>query len=127
MSAHTGTIRVEVGIENPAKPGETRMIDSVVVDTGAALSWVPSELLESLAIERYAQRRFRQADETVLERWVGAAIVHVAGRRTFDDVVFGEPGDLALLGARTLGGLNLRIDPITERLVDAGPAPAAVA
>ena len=54
MSAHTGTIRVEVGIENPAKPGETRMIDSVVVDTGAALSWVPSELLESLAIERYA-------------------------------------------------------------------------
>jgi hypothetical protein len=40
-------------------------------------------------------------------------------------VVFGEPGDLVLLGARTLEGLNFRVDPLTRQLVDAGPAPAA--
>jgi hypothetical protein len=44
-----------------------------------------------------------------------------------DDIVFGEPGDLTLLGARSLEGLDLRIEPVTKRLVDAGPAPAAVA
>lgn len=127
MSADMGTFRVDVEIENPAKPGERRAIGSVLVDTGAELSWFPAEVLESLAIERYARWRFRQADGTILERWVGAVFVHVAGKRTADDVVFGEPGDLVLLGARTLEGLNFRIEPATRQLVDAGPAPAAVA
>ena len=126
MSADMGTFRVEVEIENPAKAGERRTIDSVLVDTGAELSWFPADVLESLGIERYTQWRFRQADGTVLERWAGAAFVHVAGKRTADDVVFAEPGDLVLLGARTLEGLNFRIDPVDRQLVDAGPAPAAV-
>ncbi len=78
-------------------------------------------------IERYNKWHFRQADGTILERWTGAAFVHVAGKRTSDDIVFGEPGDLVLLGSRTLEGLNFRIEPVTRRLVDAGPAPAAAA
>jgi hypothetical protein len=32
-----------------------------------------------------------------------------------------------LLGARSLEGLNLRIDPIRKILVDAGPVPSAPA
>jgi clan AA aspartic protease len=119
--------RVDVEIENPAQPGEKRRLMSVLVDTGAELSWVPSELLESLGIERYNKRRFRQADGSILERWAGSACVHIAGKRTADDVVFGEPGDVVLLGARTLEGLNLRVEPVSRQLVDAGPAPAAVA
>jgi hypothetical protein len=39
--------------------------------------------------------------------------------------VFGEPGDLVLLGARSLEGLNLRVEPATRQLVDAGPVSAA--
>ena len=127
MSADMGTFRVDVEIENPTSPGGKRTISSVLFDTGAELSWFPAEVLESLGIERYAQWRFRQANGTILERWVGAAFVHVAGKRTADDVVFGEPGDLTLLGARTLEGLNFRIEPVARQLVDAGPAPAAVA
>ena len=127
MTADMGTFRVDAEIENPANPGEKRTISSVLVDTGAELSWFPAEVLESLGIERYAQWRFRQANGTILERWAGAAFVHVAGKRTADDVVFGEPGDLTLLGARTLEGLNFRIEPVARQLVDAGPAPAAVA
>ena len=127
MSGDMGSFRVDVEIENPAKPGERRIIGSVLVDTGAELSWFPAEVLESLGIERYARSRFRQADGTILERWTGVALLHVAGKRTGDDVVFGEPGDLVLLGARTLEGLNFRIEPVTRQLVDAGPAPAAVA
>jgi predicted aspartyl protease len=121
-----GTFRVDVEIENPARPGERRTLTSVLVDTGAELSWVPAAVLESLGIDRYATWRFRQADGTVIERWVGAAFVHVAGKRTTDDLVFGEPGDLVLLGSRSLEGLNFRVEPVTKRLVDAGPAPAAV-
>ena len=127
MPDEMGTLRVDVEIENPVRPGSRRTVPSVLVDTGAELSWVPAEILESLGIERYTLWHFRQADGTTLERWTGAAFLHVAGKRTFDDVVFGEPGDLVLLGSRSLEGLNVRIEPLTKRLVDAGPAPAATA
>lgn len=127
MPDDMGTFRVDVEIENPARPGERRTLKSVLVDTGAELSWVPAEALESLGIERYNKWHFRQADGTILERWAGGAFIYVAGKRTADDVVFGEPGDLALLGSRTLEGLNFRIEPVTRKLVDAGPAPAAAA
>lgn len=127
MRDDMGTFRVDVEIENPAHPGDRRLLRSVLVDTGAELSWVPADVLDSLGIERYTTWRFRQADGTVLERWTGAAFIHVAGKRAADDVVFGEAGDLVLLGARSLEGLNLRVEPVTRMLVDAGPAPAASA
>jgi predicted aspartyl protease len=126
MAGDMGSFRVDIDIENPARPGERRTLRSVLVDTGAELSWVPAEVLESLGIERYNKWHFRQADGSTLERWAGGAYVYVAGKRTNDDVVFGEPGDLVLLGSRTLEGLNFRVEPVTKQLVDAGPAPAAV-
>ena len=55
------------------------------------------------------------------------AIIHAGGTATSDDVVFAEEGDMVLLGARTLEGLNLRIDAVRKRLVDAGPIVAASA
>ena len=127
MSDDMGTFRGDVQIENPLRAGMRRTIAGVLVDTGAELSWLPANVLDELAIERYEVRHFRQADGTVLARWVGPAFVHAAGRRATDDVVFGEPGDLVLLGARSLEGLNVRIDPALKRLVGAGPAPAAAA
>ena len=120
-----GTFRVDVEVENPARPGERRRVERVLVDTGAELSWIPGDVLEALGIERYSTLRFRQATGTIVERWVGPAFIHAVGKRTTDDVVFGEPGDLVLLGARSLDGLNLRVEPATRQLVDAGPVPAA--
>jgi len=127
MPDDMGTFRVVVEIENPARPGARRMLPSVLVDTGAELSWVPAEVLESLGVERNNKWQFRQADGTILERWTGIVVIAIGGRRTGDDVVFGEPGDVVLLGARTLEGLNVRVEPATRRLIDAGPAPAAAA
>jgi predicted aspartyl protease len=126
MANDMGSFRVDMVLENPARPGDQRSLRSVLVDTGAELSWVPAEVLESLGVERNNKWLFRQADGTILERWTGTVLVHVAGKRAGDEVVFGEPGDLVLLGSRTLEGLNFRVEPLTKQLVDAGPAPAAV-
>jgi predicted aspartyl protease len=126
MRENMGTFRVGLEVANPARPGEWRTLVSVLVDTGAELSWFPTTVLESLGIERVNVRRFRQADGTILDRWTGGVILRVAGVQTWDEVVFTELGDLTLLGARSLEGLNLRVDPITHQLIDAGPAPAAV-
>lgn len=120
-----GTFRIDVEIENPLTPGHRRLIRLALVDTGAELSWFPAEILHELGIERSKQSRFRQATGAIVERWTGEARLYVAGTRTIDEVVFGEGNDLVLLGSRSLEGLNLTIDPINKRLVDAGPAPAA--
>ena len=127
MSDEMGTFRVDVEIENPVRPGERRLVSSVLVDTGAELSWFPASVLESLGITRRKEWRFRQADGSVLSRWSGPAFLYVNGTTATDDVVFGEPGDMVLLGAHSLEGLNLRVDPLAKRLIDAGPTPAALA
>jgi len=127
MRDEMGSFRVDVEIENLARPGQRRTIHSVLVDTGAELSWVPAAVLESLGVEHNNKWLFRQADGTILERWTRSVVITVAGKRAADEVVFGEPGDLTLLGSRSLEGLNFRVEPVTKRLVDAGPAPAAAA
>src|SRR5438034_2043195 len=108
MRHDMGTLRVDVEIENPARPGEKRTLNAVLVDTGAELSWVPGAVLESLGVERNNNWLFRQADGSILERWTGPVVIGVGGRRAGDEVVFGQPGDLVLLGAHTLEGLNSR-------------------
>ena len=125
MADEMGTFRIDIEIENPAAAGPRRQLRAVLVDTGAELSWFPADVLESLGIERRKVWRFRQADGSVLSRWTGPAFVYAAGTSATDDVVFGESGDLVLLGARSLEGLNLRMDPVAKRLIDAGPSPAA--
>lgn len=125
MSTAMGTFRMDVAVENPARAGARQEFRSVLVDTGAELSVFPAEALETLGIERLKQLRFRQTDGTVLARWTGSARIYAANTVATDDVVFGEPGDITLLGARSLEGLNVRIDPISRQLVDAGPLPLA--
>lgn len=122
-----GTFRTSVGIENPARRGLIVTLADVVVDTGAEATWIPRAHLESLSIVPERTERYQMADGRILEREVGYVIVHVAGKATSDDVVFAEETDLVLLGARSLEGLNLRVDPRRKQLVSAGPIIAAMA
>lgn len=126
MSDDMGLLRTDVELESPLDEGNRRLLTGVLVDTGAELSWAPSAVLESLGIPRRKVIRFQQADGSVLERWVGFAILHAGGTFTTDEIVFAEPNDLALLGARSLEGLNLKVDLVAKRLVTAGPMLAAV-
>ncbi len=127
MSDEMGLLRTDVEIESHTRPGERRLLRQVLVDTGAELSWAPAQVLEGLGIARVKTVRFHQANGAVLERWVGFAILHAAGTLTSDEVVFGEPDDLVLLGARTLEGMNLKVDLVGKRLVSAGPIMVAAA
>jgi predicted aspartyl protease len=122
-----GIFRTDIEIEGHTRRGETRLLRGVLVDTGAEYSWVPASVLDELGIERVKWVRFQQADGTVLERAMGYAIVRAGGAETSDDVVFGERNDLVLLGARTLEGMNLKLEIVAKRLVPAGPVPAAAA
>ena len=113
-----------VELENPHSAGVRRSVSSVVVDSGAALSWFPATMLAALHVKRMKRRQFRRSDGSIITRWTGEALIHVMGRVTIDEVVFGGDGDPIVLGARSLTGLNLTVDPSSMRLVDKGPAPA---
>ena len=119
-----GTLRTTIAIANPLNRGPRHVIENTLVDTGAELTWVPAKVLTDLGIARQKRIGFRTADGRAVYRDIGYAIVHAGGTETIDEVVFGEEGDTTLLGARSLEGLNLRVDSRAKQLVDAGPMPA---
>ena len=121
-----GTFHTRCRIENPNRRTKSAAIPKILVDTGSEYTWVPARMLERLSIGREKKDvRFVMANGEQITRSVGFAIVRVDTSFTIDEVVFGEPGDLMLLGARTLEGLNLRVDTQRKKLVAAGPLPAA--
>ena len=122
-----GTFRTRCQIENAVDRRKRATISHILVDTGSEYTWVPGRTLERLGITREKKDlQFVMANGHELTRGVGFAIVRVGEFFTVDEVVFGEPGDLELLGARTLEGLNLRVDTQQKKLVAGGPVPAAV-
>jgi predicted aspartyl protease len=120
-----GIVRTTIAIEHPARRGAVVELSDVIVDTGSEYTWVPQPVLESIGLAPERVVEFVTADGRQIERGVGFANIYAAQTSTADMVVFAERGDLILLGARTLDGLNVRLDLFSRRLVPAGPVPAA--
>jgi predicted aspartyl protease len=99
-----------------------------MVDTGAESTWIDTAALEAIGIERRKKDlQFQSANGQINTRSVGYAVLKVDQSETVDEVVFAEAGDLQLLGARALEGLNLQVDARRKRLVAAGPIVSATA
>lgn len=113
-------------VENHVDRSKSVRIAKLLVDTGSECTWIPAAKLEKIGVKREKKDvRFTMANGEVVTRNVGFAILRVGRNFTIDEVVFAEPGDLLLLGARTLEGLNLTVDPARRKPVAAGPLPAA--
>src|SRR5262249_7536493 len=91
-------------------------VDRLLIDTGSELTWVPRTYLEKIGVRPQKTRRFILADHRELRRQVGFVVLEMQRHRTVDEIVFGEPDDLLLLGARTLEGFGLSVDPQSHRL-----------
>lgn len=97
-----------------------------MVDTGSELTWINREHLALIGIEpEKRDRRFVLANGEEISRSIGFAVIRVGEELTTDEVVFAEPGDLQLLGARMLEGLNMKVDSRGRKLVASGPLIAA--
>ena len=121
-----GVFYTRCTIQNSVDRTKSAAVRKLLVDTGSEYTWVPSVTLEKLGINREKKDvAFVMANGQQVTRSVGFAIVRVDNYFTIDEVVFAEKGDLPLLGARSLEGMNLRVDPRLKKLVAAGPLPAA--
>jgi predicted aspartyl protease len=122
-----GIFRTTISVAHIARPSVRRELEGIMVDTGSEYNWIARVVLEGLGIEPVRTDRFETADGRLLEREVGFALLYAGNRSTATTVAFAETGDMVLLGAIGLEGLNVRVDLGRKELVPAGPVPAAAA
>ena len=121
-----GTFSVPCRVSNVVDRSRSIDLPELLVDTGSEYTWVTTKLLEQIGISREKKDlHFIMANGEQITRSIGFAILHAENTFTIDEIVFAEPGDLLLLGARTLEGMNLTVDARLKKLVAAGPLPAA--
>ncbi len=111
-----GRFEVTVKVSNVAQPERSTEV-SLLVDTGATLSWLPRELLESLGVRPVSRSRFALPDGREVVRPTGAAVLTVNGSTAAVPVAFAEAGEATVLGATGLETLGLAVDPVKQRLV----------
>ena len=110
-----GTFRYH--IELAATPeGPFQALDALV-DSGATYTLVPKSVLERLGVRAVDTQTFVIADGKQIERDLGEAVVRIDGRIRTSVVIFGDEGVDPLLGAVTLEGFGLGIDPVGQRLI----------
>lgn len=111
MSTFTHPIAIAATVGGPFRELQA------VVDTGAFYSWVPSSVLDGLGVEPTGQDQFVLADGSTIERDTTEIVVRIDGRTRHTICVFGDEGTEPLLGAYTLEGFALMVDPMNQRLV----------
>ena len=121
-----GTFFIKCKVENIVERSKSAVMPKLLVDSGSEYTWIPAKTLERVGVQREKKDlEFVMANGQVITRSVGFAIIRLDKYFTVDEVVFAEKGDLSLLGARTLEGLNLSVDSRKKKLVASGPILAA--
>ena len=111
-----GTFTTRIRVSHPARPSASRELE-LVVDTGATLTKLPSELLADLGITPTSKKQMVLADSSIITREAGFAWIAIDGTADLVPVSFGARGELPLLGATTLEILGFVVDPIDLKLV----------
>jgi clan AA aspartic protease len=115
-----GTFRQKLSLINYEKQ-DLKIDIECVPDTGATYSWIPAELLEKIQVLPKFKRKFKITDGSIIERDMAVVHVELAGQTLPTIVAFGDRGSEPLLGAFTLEGFGLTVDPVNKTLV---PVPA---
>ena len=110
-----GTFNCAMRISN--MDGQLSKDVDATVDTGAAYTTLPAPLLRELGVEPLDKRRFLLADGRRTWMDIGEARATIDCKSVTTLVVFGEDNAPPLLGAYTLEGLALAVDPVEQRLV----------
>ena len=96
--------------------GEHTRDTEAMVDTGAAYSVAPASLLAELGVSPARTSTFELGDGRTVDMGIGRALATINGVSEVTLVVFAPEGSTPLLGAYTLEGLQLTVDPVNQRL-----------
>ena len=113
-----GTFFVEVLIASPRRPDAAQPL-KLLVDTGSTYTWVAAAVLRGLGVEPQERRRILTNEGRATERPAAEVLITLESRTLHTICLFGESGDLEVLGAYTLEGFGLAVDPVQRRLIPA--------
>jgi predicted aspartyl protease len=113
-----GTFFAEVQLASPSRPDRRETL-KLLVDSGSMYSWVSATVLLELGIQPTERRRILTIEGQTTERGAAEVLITLEGRTLHTLCLFGGPGDLEVLGAYTLEGFGLAIDPVQRRLIPA--------
>lgn len=100
-------------IEDPKK----KVRINFMVDTGAAYTVLPLEYVKKLGLKPTRVQEFSLADGTIVKRKLSHAMVNIDNQSSPTTVVMGEKNDSALIGAITLEGMGLMVNPFDRKLI----------
>ena len=107
------TVPIQIAAGDGRELGEF----DAIVDTGASFTSLPASALNELGVARTRRETFRLANGETGELDMGEARVRINGVETTTLVLFAEEESPILLGAYTLEGLLLGVDPHGGQLV----------
>jgi predicted aspartyl protease len=113
-----GTFFVEVQLALPARPDRRERV-KLLVDSGSTYTWISAKVLRDLGVQPAERRRVLTIEGKTAERGAAELLITLDGRTLHTLCLFGDPGDLDVLGAYTLEGFGLTIDPVQRRLIPA--------
>ena len=89
----------------------------ILVDTRASYTILPASMLEHLNVTAHDKISFILPDGRFIDREIGQTWVQINSKSIITIVVFGVDESQSVLGAYTLEGLRLAVDPVNERLI----------
>ena len=110
-----GTFTVPIQVSSLA--GQQFVELEALVDTGAAYTALPTNVLSQMGVEQEDIRRFELADNQIVEYPVGQIRVRLDGRELVTLAVFAPADTTPLLGATTLETFGLGVDPVGQKLI----------
>jgi len=88
-----------------------------LVDTGATMLALPSDVVAALGVPFQGLRRVRYANGESAERaWVGNIEIEILGRKTICTAIVEKAGTTPLIGQIPLEELDLLVDPKSREL-----------
>ena len=110
-----GTFNITIQIAN--RNGERFEDVEAMADTGAVTTVIPRPILAGLGIAPTRRETFQYAGGQQVQLDLAQANARVNGIETVTWVIFGEEGMSPLLGAYTLAGVFLAVDPYNQQLI----------
>jgi len=111
-----GTFFAEALLAAPQRP-ERREPVTLLADSGSTYTWIAGARLRSLSVVPTERRRVVTIEGQVAERDAAEVLITLEGRTLHTICLFGDAGDLDVLGAYTLEGFGLGVDPVQRKLI----------
>jgi clan AA aspartic protease len=111
------TLKTTIEVGDPT--GSRYQPVEATIDTGATYAIIPAHILKELSVDVLERRSFELADGRTADYDLGETKIRLEGRSMTRAVVFGNGQAMPVIGADTLEGLGLVVDPIRKKLLPA--------